>query len=74
MAIRLPDAVYVRGRYQSLDKTAADSEVVLYADWRYQHRPLLVNRSVGDGRVACTTLQAYNNPAVQQILYRVLRH
>lgn len=74
IAIRLPDAIYVKGRYQSLDKTAEDSEIVLYADWRYQHRPVLVNRSVGDGRVACTTLEAYNNPAVQQILYRVLRH
>jgi hypothetical protein len=45
----------------------------LYADWRYEHRAVLTTRNVGDGRVACTTLQAYDHPAFQQILYRVLR-
>ena len=73
IAIRLPDAIYVKGRYQGLERTAEDAEIILYADWRYQHSPVLVSRPVGEGCTACTTLQAYNDPAFQQILYRSLR-
>jgi predicted dehydrogenase len=72
LARRLPDAVYLRGPYQALEGTAEGTEIILYADWRYQHSALLVSRSVGAGRVACTTLQAYGHPGFQQILYRVL--
>jgi predicted dehydrogenase len=74
MATRLPDAFYVSGLYQSLLKTAEDTEVILYADWRYRHSPVLVNRPIGDGQVACTTLQAYDDPVFQQILYRLICH
>ena len=73
MAQRMPDAVYVNGRYQSLEPTVENTETILYADWHYRHSPVLVSRAVGNGRVACTTLQAYDHPAFQQILYRLLR-
>ena len=73
LATRLPEAIYLKGCYQPLDKTSEDTETVLYADWHYQHSPVLVSRTAGDGHVACTTLQAYDNPAFQQILYRLLR-
>ena len=73
LAIRLVDSMYLRGRYQPLVKIAEETETVLYADWQYQHSPVLVHRPVGDGQVACTTLQAYDHPAFQQILYRLLR-
>ena len=73
IAKRLPDAFYVSGRHQALDNKAEDVEIVLYADWRYQHSPVLVHRSAGEGQVACTTLQAYDHPRIQQIFYRLLR-
>ncbi len=73
MAKRLPDAVYLNGRYQCLEQTAEDTEVVLYADWRYQHSPVLVCRRIGEGSAVCTTLQAYDNSVLQQILYRIIR-
>ncbi len=73
LAVRWPDAIYVGGNYQSLEPAAEDTDILLYTDWRYQHRAVLIARNVGDGRVACTTLQAYENPAFQQILYRLLR-
>jgi predicted dehydrogenase len=73
LATRLPDAIYVKGRYQALDKTAEDAETILYADWRYKHSPVLVYGSVDEGQVACTTLQAFDHPVIQQIFYRVLR-
>ena len=73
MATRLPKAIYLKGSYQPLDKTSEDTETVLYADWHYQHSPVLVSRTAGEGQVACTTLQAYDDPAFQQILYRLLR-
>ena len=72
LACRLPEAVYLSGHYQALEKTAEGTETLLYADWRYQHGAMLVSRSLGAGRVACTTLQAYGHPGFQQILYRIL--
>ena len=69
MAMRLPDALYLKGRFQSLEITDTATETILYADWHYRHKPVLVERSVGDGRVACTTLQAYDHPVLQQIFY-----
>ncbi|MGD8991291.1 MAG: Gfo/Idh/MocA family oxidoreductase, partial [Desulfobacterales bacterium] len=71
---RLPDAVYLEGVYHPLKPTADDSELILYADWHYGHSPVLVARQAGMGKVACTTLQAYHHPVLQQILYRLLRH
>ena len=72
LAIRLPEAIYVNGRYQALDKTVDGVETILYADWRYTHSPVLLYCSVGKGRIACTTLQAYEHRVVQQIFYRLL--
>jgi predicted dehydrogenase len=72
LAMRLPDAVYLSSPYQALEAEAEGTEIILYADWRYQHSAMLVSRSVGAGRVACTTLQAYGHPGFQQILYRIL--
>ena len=72
LAERLPEAIYVKGRCQFLNKTAEEVQSVLYADWHYSHRSVLTRRSVDRGRAACTTLQAYSEPALQQILYRLL--
>jgi scyllo-inositol 2-dehydrogenase (NADP+) len=72
LATRLPEAIYLKGCHRPLDQTTEDTETVLYADWHYQHSPVLVHRPAGDGQVACTTLQAYDHPAFQQILYRLL--
>ena len=65
MAVRLTDAIYVSGYYHALNPVCEDVETVLYADWHYQHHPVLTSRSVGNGHVACTTLQAYDNPSLQ---------
>ena len=72
MAARLPDAIYLNGRYQGLTPTADDTETILYADWHYTHRPVLTYRNAGAGRVACTTLQAYADSKLQPILHRVI--
>ena len=72
LATRLPDAIYLNGRYHALNKTAEDAETILYADWQYSHKPVLTYRRVGQGHVACTSLQAYSHPALQRILYRLL--
>jgi len=72
LAARLPDAFYVNGQYRALEKTSENAEVILYADWRHQHVPVLIGGSSGKGRIACTALQAHNHPAMQQILYRIL--
>jgi len=74
LAQRLPDAVYLESIYHPLKAAADDTELILYADWHYQHRPMLVARTAGEGKVACTTLQAYQHPVFQQILYRLLRY
>ena len=74
IAQRLPDAIYLDGFYHCFEKIADDAEILLYADWHYSHSPLSILRSVGDGRIAATTLQAYENPVLQRILYRLLRY
>jgi len=73
MADRLPDAIYVKGRYHPLQILSDDVTTLLYADWRYQHRPVLVSRQVDAGRVGCTTLQDFDNSGLRQIIYRLLR-
>jgi predicted dehydrogenase len=74
MANRLSDAFYLKSIYQPLVQVADDTETILYADWHYAHRPMLLARPVGKGKVACSTLQAYDEPAFQQIFYRLLRY
>jgi predicted dehydrogenase len=74
LAHRLPDAVYLEGAYHPLKTSADDSERILYADWHYGHSPVLVARQAGEGKVACTTLQDYRHPVLQQILYRLVRY
>jgi len=74
MARRLPAAVYLQGVFHPLTPQANDTEIILYADWHYEHIPVLLSRSAGEGKVACTTLQALHVPALQQILYRLLRY
>jgi len=70
---RLPDAFYFSGRYHSLTLSAENTEIVLYGDWHYNHRPVFIHRPYGKGQAACTTLQAYDHEGFQQILYRMLR-
>jgi predicted dehydrogenase len=73
MADRLPEAIYVKGRYHPLQIISDDVTTLLYADWRYQHNPVLVYRQIDAGRVACTTLQDFENSDLNQIIYRLLR-
>jgi predicted dehydrogenase len=73
LAVRLPEAVYLPGICHRLNITHDDTEAILYADWHYRHIPVLVVRRAGAGRTACTTLQAYDQTVLQQILYRLLR-
>ncbi|MGD8266925.1 MAG: Gfo/Idh/MocA family oxidoreductase [Desulfobacterales bacterium] len=72
LAARLPDAVYLRGRHHVLTPNHDDTESILYADWHYDHIPVLAQRPVGRGRTAITTLQAYDHPILQRILYRLV--
>ena len=72
LGARLPDAFYLTGRYQVLKPTDEGTETLLYADWHYDHTPVLTQRREGQGRVACSTLQAFDQPVVQQICYRLL--
>jgi hypothetical protein len=65
LAARLPGAVYLKGRYHALCKTAEDIETILYADWQYSHKSVMTHRRVGEGNVACTTLQDSAQPAFQ---------
>jgi predicted dehydrogenase len=73
MADRLPDAIYVKGRYHPLQVLSDDVTTLLYADWHYQHSPVLVSRQIDAGRVGCTSLQDFDNSGLRQIIYRLLR-
>ena len=73
MADRLSEAIYLKGRYHPLQVLSEDVTTILYADWRYQHSPVLACRQVDAGRVACTTLQNFENSDLKRIIYRLLR-
>ncbi len=70
---RLKDPIFLKGRYRGLDITAEETETILYTDWRYRHIPVLTRRPVGKGHIACTTLSAYDDPGLQQLLFRLLQ-
>ena len=74
IAQRLSDAIYLDGFYHCFEKISDNTEIILYADWHYNHSPVLIKSSAGDGKIAATTLQAYDDPVLQKILYRLLRH
>lgn len=73
LAVRLPDAIYVDNCSHGFEISAEDTEAILYADWRYQHIPMLASRRIGDGVAACIALKTYRHPVLQQILYRTVR-
>ena len=70
---RMSEVAYLQGRYHHLTVTADNVETVLYADWCYSHSPMLTRRIVGNGQAACTTIQDFANPWLQQVIYRLLR-
>jgi predicted dehydrogenase len=74
LAARLPTPIYLSGHHRPLERTREDAEVLLCADWHSQPSPVLVTRKVGRGQVACTTLEGYEPPGIQRILYRLLSH
>jgi predicted dehydrogenase len=73
LGARLPDAFYVNGMFHPLTVQDDKVEVVLYADWRHTHQPMLTCRSSGQGSAALTTIQDLNHPTFRRILYRLLR-
>ena len=73
LGVRLPDAFYVSGRFLPLDVQAEGVEVVLYADWQYSHQPMLTLRQYGNGLVALTAIQDFNQTTMVRILYRLMR-
>ena len=73
LAVRLADAVYLEGVHRPMECLKDDTEVLLYADWNYRHNPVLVSRRSASGKVAVSTISAYNHPAFRQILYRLIR-
>jgi predicted dehydrogenase len=73
LAVRLANAIFVKGQYHPLELRSDDVTTLLYADWRYGHSPVLVCRRVEAGQTACTTLQDFDNSGLKQIIYRLLR-
>lgn len=69
---RLPEAFYVQGTYHPLRLTAENVWTMLYADWHYEHQPVCICRPAGRGHAVCTTLQEYEHPVLQQVLYRII--
>jgi predicted dehydrogenase len=73
LAERLEDAIYLKGNFRFFDFSDDQIETILYADWHYTHKPVLISRKVGKGQIAGTTLTDFNHSQLQQILFRLLR-
>ena len=73
LAARLEEAIYVAGTRQTLNITDPQTDIVMYADWRYTHQAVLTHRPVGSGAIATTTIQDTDHPVVRKVLYRLMR-
>lgn len=73
LAVRLPDAIYLKSLHQPMECIDSDAEILLYADWNYSHNPVVVYRQFDTGKVAVSTLSTYDHPTFHQILYRLIR-
>jgi len=73
LAARLDEAIYVAGTRQTLNIIDSQTNIVMYADWRYTHQAVLTQRPVGSGAIATTTLQDTGHPVVRKVLYRLMR-
>ena len=70
---RLPAAIYVQEYFNPLEFKADDVEMILYADWHFDHQAVLVQRPYAQGIAACSTLQDLEHPVLRQIIYRLIR-
>lgn len=73
LGVRLPEKIFVSGYHHPLAMRADDAEIILYADWRFQHSPVMTLRRLDDGLVACTTLRDFTQPVLCQLFYRLIR-
>jgi predicted dehydrogenase len=73
LAQRLPPAIYVHGCRAALRLQRDEAHTWLYADWHFDHRPVLSVCGRGRGQAACTTLTDFDHPVLRRIFYRVLR-
>ncbi|MDX1764442.1 MAG: Gfo/Idh/MocA family oxidoreductase, partial [bacterium] len=73
IAERLPDALYVAGRFHPLEVHASDVRTLLYTDWHYSHQAVFTTRNWGEGHLACSTLQDFTAPMLRQVVHRLLR-
>lgn len=70
---RLSDGFYINGFFQELELKDDDVDILLAADWHFQHSPLLISRRVEAGHLVCTTVQDFEHPDLQKIAYRLIR-
>ena len=73
LAVRLPDAIYVKSFHRPMECIQSDAKILLYADWNYRHNPVVVYRPFGSGMTAVSTLTSYDHTTLQQIFYRLIR-
>lgn len=73
LGTRLPEAIYLQEHFHALALQSEAAEMILYADWHFQHRAVLVKHPYGEGETACTTLQDFSHPVLCQIIYRLIR-
>ena len=73
ISARIEDAIYIKGLYHPLRLSAGNAETLLYTDWHFQHKAVLVQRRHGRGMAACTSLWDFDHPVLCQILYRLIR-
>ena len=73
LARRLPATFLLTTRLLPLQPLDEQSQRLLLASWQSQRLPLALIRTEGDGRVACISLNAFAEPLVCQIVYRLVR-
>lgn len=73
LARRMPSSFFVRDQFLPLAALDPATRTLLSTSWHYQQAPLALIRPLGDGHVACLSLQCFDEPLVQQLTYRLIR-
>ncbi|MEM8533058.1 MAG: hypothetical protein AAGF95_19590, partial [Chloroflexota bacterium] len=73
LARRMPSVWFMEDQFQAMELVGDEVQPVLTTMWQYERATLAAMRTLGDGCVACLSLQNSGDPQLQQVIYRMLR-
>jgi predicted dehydrogenase len=73
IASRLPSEFFLTACCQPLHAIGPKTQPIVKTRWQSQDAALVLSRDEGQGRICCTSLQAWENTFFHQLVYRLIR-